>query len=356
MSITKYVVTAWNIEWLGKLMHSLKNAGTNATQRQKLESRLTGIHQAIHEIAPDVLCITEGPKGEEAIDEFTRGLTGYVAVKRPRNESYHQAGDQWIWFLVREPLLSRATLLPIKVWREYTAAASPEKEHQATWPVHDWGKTSTTRHGHFRHPQVLMLNLGGTNLELIGGHFKSKLTKVGNFTSSDPAVRDTYIKAAIQARVKLGTEAQNVRYYIDQRFRQEPSPAIMVLGDLNDGPGKEFFERQFLFFDLLNNLQGNVFEAEKFLNHALFDYPNDLRWTVHFKDPIEPNRDPRILLDHIMFTQALVNKEGTLRVHPKSGKIEHEIFERITAMLPSGVRLSDHKPVSCVVSESDGSA
>jgi hypothetical protein len=45
---------------------------------------------------------------------------------------------------------------------------------------------------------------------------------------------------------------------IDHRFQQEPAPVLFLLGDLNDGPGKEFFERPFLFFDLLNNVQGDV--------------------------------------------------------------------------------------------------
>ena len=48
----------------------------------------------------------------------------------------------------------------------------------------------------------------------------------------------------------------------------EQKPAIFVMGDLNDGPGKEPFERESLFFDLVSNLQGDVFFAKRFLNHA----------------------------------------------------------------------------------------
>lgn len=348
---TEYKVTAWNIEWLDKLLAGLNNASTSATQRQRLEKRLESIYQAITEIAPDVLCITEGPRGEERIKQFAAGLPGYVAVTRPQGESYREDGNQWIWFLVREHLAPRATLLPVRVWHEYTKAASPGGEHTDRWPVHRWGQIDTVTHKHYRHPQVLVLQLAGTRVEMIGGHFKSKLTTVGNFHSPDEAKRRQFIEATIENRIKLGTEAQNVRYYIDQRFQQEPSPAIMVMGDLNDGPGKELFERQFLFFDLLNNLQGDVFEAEKFLNHALFDFPNHLRWTVHFKDRIEPERDPHILLDHIMFTQAFVRGHIPLRVEKQAGQVEHEIVDRITALLPSQITLSDHKPVSVILTE-----
>jgi hypothetical protein len=88
-------------------------------------------------------------------------------------------------------------------------------------------------------------------------------------------------------------------------------------------------------------------QAEKFLNHALFDYPGRLRWSVRFTDAIDPSRDPEILLDHILFTQALVRGQGPVRVEAGAGRVEHEIFDRLNSQLPSGQRLSDHKPVSC---------
>jgi hypothetical protein len=58
-----------------------------------------------------------------------------------------------------------------------------------------------------------------------------------------------------------------------------------------------------------------------------------------------------IPLDHIMFTQAFVRGQLPIRVEPHAGKVEHKIFDRITALLPSQVHLSDHKPVSCVFSQ-----
>ncbi len=49
-----------------------------------------------------------------------------------------------------------------------------------------------------------------------------------------------------------------------------------------------------------------------------------------------------------MFTQAFVRGAIPLRVHAGAGTVEHEIFDRINALLPSGFEMSDHKPVSCV--------
>ncbi len=348
MTVT-YKLTAWNIEWLDKLMAALADPITSAVQRQRLKRRLDSIYSVITEVSPDICCVTEGPSGEEAIDRFAEGLDGYVAVKRPPGNLYMQQGTQWIWFLVKKSLAPDTSLLPLDVWREYAELASPGGEHKAKWPVYRWGEIDASKHGHYRHPQVLVWNVAGVRVEIIGGHFKSKLTKVGNFKSPDPAVRRAYIEETLEARIKLATEAQNTRYYIDQRFRQDVAPAIVLMGDLNDGPGKELFERQFLFFDLLGNLQGDVFESEKYLNHALFDYPDDLRWTVRFKDPVDETRDPHILLDHIMFTQAFVRSQLPLSIEPHAGKVEHAIFDRANAQLGTSGPVSDHRPVSCLL-------
>jgi hypothetical protein len=146
-----------------------------------------------------------------------------------------------------------------------------------------------------------------------------------------------YLANSHAARVKLSSEALNVRAYIDHRFAQEADPSIFVLGDLNDGPGKELMEREYLLHDLISNLQGDIFFAQRFLNHGLFDQPQELRWTARFSDALEPARDPHILLDHIVFSQALT-RAGTspLRVLPNAGFVEHLAHEEIEALLGTG--------------------
>jgi hypothetical protein len=89
---------------------------------------------------------------------------------------------------------------------------------------------------------------------------------------------------------------------------------------MNDGPGREYFERQFLFFDLVSNIHGDMFFARRYLYHALFDFAEHLRWSTKFRDnveewsrsqpgaealppsPIDPTRLQ--LIDHILFSQA----------------------------------------------------
>jgi endonuclease/exonuclease/phosphatase family metal-dependent hydrolase len=363
-------LTTWNVEHLDKLLPA---PGANLR-------RLQAIAQEITEIAPDILCLVEGPGNLPDLRAWVKspqGLQGryHVATipgtddilagnpadpRQALQELYAmqgtaETGHQWIWFLVRDGLFQEgnARILNPQVWRDLTM--------QTSWPVHDWGKLEERRHSHWRHPQVLLIHLAGTEIEIIGVHLKSKINRKKAFDENGEML-NTYVEEAMRARVRLTTEAYDVRRYIDRRFQQDPSPRIFVCGDMNDGPGRGFFEREFLFFDLVSNIQGDVFFARRFLNHALFDYDDALCWSTNFHDKVEdwsrqkPGAEalpPEAfdstrfqLIDHILFTQPLVGETAMPRVKPKAGLVEHTTQQRINAMLKKADRTSDHTPVS----------
>ena len=327
-------VTSWNVEHLDRL--TAPNLSASAMKRRN------AVAGEIQQMSPHVLCVLEGPKGEAAIDKVcTELLAGdYVAVKAPDGQ-YDTLGTQWIWFLLRKELATSASLLPVSTWDAFTSG---------NWPVHYWGEQAAANHSHYRHPQVLVLEVHGVRVEFIGLHLKSKFVNQGqSMWNAGGTQREQFVREALKARIKLATEATNVRAYIDSKFEQTVSPAIFVMGDLNDGPGKELFEERYLFFDLVSNVQGDVFFARRFLNHALFDYPENLRWTVKFTDFVDPTRDPHILLDHILFTQPLVDGSLPLVINSHAGFVEHEVHELINAPLTSSQKTSDHRPVSVVV-------
>jgi hypothetical protein len=88
-----------------------------------------------------------------------------------------------------------------------------------------------------------------------------------------------------------------------------------------------------------------------FLNHSLFDFKEDLRWTCVFDDFVEGTKDNKILLDHILFTQGIVNGSLPIIVEEKAGYVEHEIHDLINATLPNYAKTSDHRPVSLIIKE-----
>lgn len=328
-------IVSWNVEHLDRLAKD----NLNNVEKKRRDS----VAEEIRALDPDILCLLEGPKGEDGIQRVADQVLGNAWVPVLASDgSYATQGNQWIWFLVKPALAVKASLLPPATWDAFTG--------ETRWPVHFWGQFEEDRHSHYRHPQVLVLDADGLRVEFVGLHLKSKFVNGGQaMWNAGGTQQEEFIREALKARVKMTTEVLNVRKYVDAKFQQVTKPAIFVMGDLNDGPGREFFEERFLFLDLISNIQGSIFDASRFLNHALFDFPDHLRWTVKFKDFVSPERDEHILLDHLMFTQGLV--DGTLpwQVKPHAGKVEHEIHDLINASLTGNAKTSDHRPVSVVV-------
>jgi hypothetical protein len=336
--------TTWNIEHARKLV--VDNPSAQVLDRRRR------VQETIDEMDPDILCVVEGPRGEKAITDFCHDvlndkwlpvlLKGQHDALGARDADYLIAGNQWVWFLVKPEMAGQCRLQSPATWLAFTGAR--------TWKVNYWGKIKPSRHDHYRHPQVLIVYIGnGEELELIGVHLKSKINRKTITRDPDGNLTGEYLEEALKSRVKLATEAINIRDYINARFSQIPYPALLVMGDCNDGPGHDSFESQYLYFDLVQNLQGEVLLAERFFNHALFDFSADLRWTAKFRDEVLdiPASQNPLLLDHILISQPLVRGQFPLQVNENAGKVEHLAFERANAGSNSKTRTSDHRPVSC---------
>ncbi len=342
-------ITTWNVEHASKLIDSHPSAN--------VLDRRSRVRQTIEAIDPDIFCMVEGPPGEQKISDFCTQvlddqwqpilLDGATATLGQRDDDYETKGAQWIWFLVRQSLAARARLQAPAAWQAFVDRQS--------WPVNYWGVEETARHGHYRHPQVMIYDIGGGHeLEVIGVHLKSKINRkqiqhdaLGNLVGD-------YVDEALEARIKLATEARDVRAYVNAKFDQLPAPGLLVLGDCNDGPGHDFFERQYLFFDLIGNLQGEILVAERFFNHALFDFAAHLRWTARFRDEVDgiPASQNPLLLDHILISQPLCRGQLPLIANEHAGQVEHEDYERVNAGSNSKTRSSDHRPVTLTLDDS----
>jgi len=345
-NILSLKVATWNIEHAYKLI-SDNPSNTILDRRHR-------VHSTIKSMDPDILCIQEGPKGEQAIDDFCTSVLNRewvpVLLKESgdalgdKNKEYKTKGNQWIWFLVRPELLNSCRLQPPSVWQSFV--------ERDKWPVNYWGQVSVKNHSHYRHPQVMIYKLNDDHeIELIGVHLKSKINMFTVERDAEGNLTGDYLAEATEARIKLATEARNIRRYIAAKFDQSAQPGLLVMGDCNDGPGHDYFEKQYLFFDLISNLQGDVMMAERFFNHALFDFSGHLRWTAKYRDevsepPIPASRNP-LLLDHILMSQPLCRGKFPIVANEYAGKVEHEPYERYNAGATKNARTSDHRPVSC---------
>ena len=372
-----FKLTCWNVEWMVhdyEVHFGLKEPGSRTfigtrPSRERAAAKLEALAETIRRMDSEVVFLCEAvhhPTGmKRFVDEF---LPGYVVRQLPQREDA-VGGVQGLSFLLKGDFAARtgAFVQRPSVWQTFTATASRNEHVEGKWLAHlpseeidTLGIEELAEHKHFRHPQVLVLDLDGTRVEIIGAHLKSKhiesefADRAPNETDLEYLSRDDMrepLAQARRARAKLTTEAVDIRHYVNQRFAQDGRPVLILCGDLNDGPGKEMLERRFLMHDIMANLQGDVFQARQFLNHALFDWEERLRWTARFQDKLDPDRDPHILLDHIMFTEALSRTGiGSLIVEPFAGSVEHRVFEEVTSLDPDGVPPSDHRPVSLVVS------
>lgn len=400
-------LTTWNIAWFGQLLQDKTRTLPRDSRRvtsqsgkalQKLQRRQ--IAEEIRRIDPDILCIQEGPStgNISRLKDFCKNELeeAWVAIDRPAGDTWHIRGSQGIFYLVKASRLHalQPRLLSQNAWFEATEIESrsdPSKigtgEHNKKWPIiHPLFKPARApslpepedetegaeempalhdrEHSHYRHPQVLVLTVGDRRVDIIGCHLKSKFggddyAEAGELRQLTPqnlsADQIKLIKqveqTAVESRIKLSTEVSNVRYFIDNRFRNEPDPIVFVCGDLNDGVGKEVFERKYLFHDTISNLQGDVFFANRFLNHALFDFHEDHRWTATFNDVWDPGRASQILLDHVLFTQSVSGADALsrngMRVSARAGRVEHEIHNSVNAIFDTSDDFtSDHRPVT----------
>ncbi len=131
--------------------------------------------------------------------------------KSNHDADYQQQGTRWIWFLVRSGLEGRCRLVSPDIWRSLTGGK--------TWRANFWEEEKPKRHSHYRHPQVLIYNLGNNQeLEIIGVHLKSKINKKPLETDAAGNLTGTYLREALEARIKLATEARNIREYIAAKF------------------------------------------------------------------------------------------------------------------------------------------
>ena len=148
------------------------------------------------------------------------------------------------------------------------------------------------------------------------------------------SLNDKVVAKSIKNRRRIGAECYRLRECIEETILEKfEDPYVLVMGDLNTGPGSGFFERYYLLFDSCDVLLGSPFERNKKLYAPMingnFIDREDL-WSAVFKDFLD-GRVKRVLVDHIFVNRSLKNKV-------RWTGIAHDIFQK-------NQKPSDHVPV-----------
>jgi endonuclease/exonuclease/phosphatase family metal-dependent hydrolase len=138
-------------------------------------------------------------------------------------------------------------------------------------------------------------------LEVIVAHLKSNFINQGQ-QWEDPARRLDFVKAALRNRRRIATEAMRIRQHLERRLDADANAAVVVLGDLNDGPGQDYFEALYLAHNVTDILLGSPYRPEQLFNHAQADVAEADRFTAVFDDFVTNEPNKHLLLDHIMLS------------------------------------------------------
>jgi endonuclease/exonuclease/phosphatase family metal-dependent hydrolase len=197
-----------------------------------------------------------------------------------------------------------------------------------------------------RTPLVVNVVIGGHPLQVIAMHTKSNFINQGEQLWDDPATRQQYVAVALKNRRRISTEGMRVRTYLDSLLAADASVPVIVLGDLNDGPGLDYFEQLYLSHNVTDILVGSAFQPEWLFVHAQHDVAKADRYTAVFDDFVTGENDKHVLLDHILLSPGLCG--GELKKVAKSGQVRHAEYDAqvVSGGLNREDRPSDHRPVS----------
>jgi endonuclease/exonuclease/phosphatase family metal-dependent hydrolase len=306
---------------------------SQSNSTSKTTARLAAVILAID---PDILALQEAPSRKEELDLFIASrLSG------PGGPIYNSilgdsGGAQKLGLLYK----------PSKV----SASLTPSADIQTLldfWNADVDGDMLLDPYEFTRKPLVTDIQAGSHRLQVVVMHTKSNFVNRGQAMWEDPATRQDYVVAALKARRRNATEGMRARKYMEARIAAPATARIMVMGDLNDGPGLDYFEENYLAHNVTDILVGSAFDPESIFAHAQHDVPKPQRFTAEFDDFVENVKKKKLLLDHVLISPALTGTTGLRRV-PNSGRIHHAEYDAQVknAGKKREDRPSDHRPVS----------
>jgi endonuclease/exonuclease/phosphatase family metal-dependent hydrolase len=314
-----------DVDWRPQFTRDGQVNDTEATA-----SRLAAMIRAID---PDVLALEEGPSRAAELALFVRD---------------HLA-DDYEFFLGDTGAQQKLGLLykPSSVDSAQLAPHAQIADLIDEWDADVNGDAVLDLYGFTRTPLVVDLVIGGQPLQMIVAHTKSNFINRGRSLWEDPATRQSYIVAALVNRRRISAEGMRIRRYLDRRLAQAADDAIVVLGDLNDGPGLDYFEERYITHNVTDILVGSAFAPERVFTHAQHDVDAGDRYTAVFEDFVPTPEVKRLLLDHILLSPGLTRAAGLRRID-ESGAVNHAEYE--DNLVDGGARRqdrpSDHRPVS----------
>lgn len=338
-------ITTFNVEWMNdffypdepRLKASHKKGRYTGPEIKDVPALCSRIQGTIREIDPDILGIVEGPKLPSQMEKFVQkylsdqsGNPMYDVVASPSERTQRQ-------YL----LIKRGTATTVRTLHD-----QPRYEEMAKrWKFYPWGaymEKDAKPHTFHRKPLAAELQVQGRKLTIILLHIKSK------HIGLEPTEEKEYVEKSVLARQEITSEIKKVRDYLDDALREEMTRSIIVMGDMNDGPGRDRFEADFMLQNLVDVIQGTLLNPELNVYHVLENLQTDA-YSLEFE---EKGTKKRELIDHILMSPGMFTGMADLAYSKGSGRVEHNAWENHLGQDPDHVRddrPSDHRPVTCEI-------
>lgn len=155
----------------------------------------------------------------------------------------------------------------------------------------------------------------------------------------------TYQHLALANRKKLLAQSKKIRMRLDDLLSQDLTRSIVVLGDFNDEPGLDTYERM-LGQGSLDTITGSVYTPQNIFHNTLWHWKGTSKekdlWTCQFKDKIVMNEEPhRAWLDHILVSPVMLRHDSAIQLVHQSATIVRNSDNTQDS--------SDHFPVTCEI-------
>lgn len=347
-------IASYNVEWFAGLFGpgdtlirddswSRRRDVTKADQAQ-------AIADVIRAVDPDVLLIVEGPdEGPE--NSTTRALENFAEafdLRQSRALSGFPNGTRQELALMYDPTRLAARHVPIgepfeplqadvPVQLSDLAPADYAPRFDSLLPLDIDADGKIDLHRFSKPPLEAVVSMGAHHLRFIGVHAKSKAPH-GAQSEAEA------VQMQIANRRKQLAQCEWIRRRVDHHL--DAGDHVVVLGDFNDGPGIDQYERLFgrSGVELVMGPAGaparqlrNPFVAER-LRPGFGPRPASARFYLH-----QTNRWLNALIDFVMISPELERAASDWRIwHP----FDDEACFADNAMRTALLTASDHFPVS----------
>jgi endonuclease/exonuclease/phosphatase family metal-dependent hydrolase len=286
---------------------------------------------------PDVICIQEGA-GE---NEVTLFLDQFLPIP-----------NRGAWTVLGGAGGAQKLIVAARTDRDVTAAVIADDAGMANQLDADYvadtdGDGVLENDTSFaRVPLVVDIVAHGHDVRIINCHLKSKFVPRGeDLFNGTQAEHREFIRAALVNRRRISAEAFRIRTYLDELFNANPDRLVLLVGDLNDGPGFDHFERRYLTHSVVDLAFGSVLLPDGRLTHPLIQAGQPRPASAFFDDYVDDIQNKPLLLDHIGLSPVLLTWLDSARV----ANAEFDAEVQPAAANGREQSPSDHRPVFAVL-------